>query len=510
MGIYLSDKELRDLVGAETAAERSPIPTQIVSNGEFNPLRQTPQQREVETRLMDMADNISKRQGISRREFLASSAGMAAAFLAMNRVYGPLFDVTSAEAAEKGVADARASRLSHQFIFDVQTHFVRDDFKDESYLELVQFAAKHWNPSLLEGLGIKNLARFKFENYVKEVFVDSDTKVALLSGVPADDPFSDVISNDQIAAARKAINGIAGSRHLLCHSLITPHKSGWMEEVDRCIAELKPDSWKGYTIGDANAPSKIGSMWRLDDEKVAYPFYEKIAAAGINTVCIHKGLMPEDYDKSWPNIWQYNTVWDLGKAAKDWPQIKFVIYHSALRPFLELPDVALNEFEKTDRIKWTTDLAEIPAKYGVSNVYGEIGSSFANSAVANPRFAAAFLGTLIKGLGADHVVWGTDSVFYGSPQWQIEAMRRLEIPADMQKKHGFSPLGGPDSLTKQAIFGVNSARLYNFNLKAELAPIQQDEIAAIRQEYNAAGAQRSLAYYGYVSPRALDRYASRL
>src|SRR5258708_3290200 len=83
-------------------------------------------------------------------------------------------------------------------------------------------------------------------------------------------------------------------------------------------------------------------------------------------------------------------------------------------------------------------------------------SSFANSAVANPRFAAAFVGTLIRGLGADHVVWGTDSLWYGSPQWQIEAMRRLEIPAAMQKKHGFAPLRAADGSTKTIIFAPNS------------------------------------------------------
>ena len=67
-------------------------------------------------------------------------------------------------------------------------------------------------------------------------------------------------------------------------------------------------------------------------------------------------------------MWEYATVWDVGKAAKDWPQINFVIYHSALRPFLELPDQALAEFEQTGRIDWATDLAEIPAKFGVNNV----------------------------------------------------------------------------------------------------------------------------------------------
>ena len=62
------------------------------------------------------------------------------------------------------------------------------------------------------------------------------------------------------------------------------------------------------------------------------------------------------------------------------------------------------------------------------------------------------MGMLIKGLGADHVVWGTDAVWTGAPQWQIEGLRRLEIPEDMQKKYGFKPLGPADGPIKTAIF----------------------------------------------------------
>ncbi|MBI2467377.1 MAG: amidohydrolase family protein [Candidatus Rokubacteria bacterium] len=420
---------------------------------------------------------------------------MAAAFLAMNEVFGPVFTVSRAEAATPGAADQRAAALSGQFIFDVQTHFVRDDFKHEPLLGLAKYAKQHWNPALV---GENSLARFKFENYVKEVFVDSDTKVALLSGAPFDDPTWDLLSNDQIAAARVAIDRIAGSRRLLAHAVFTPKKGRWMEEVDRAIAQLKPDSWKGYTVGDPLSPSKLGTYWRLDDEKLVYPFYEKIVKAGITTVCIHKGLLPADHEKSWAGVWEYNTVWDLGKAAKDWPQINFVIYHAALRMFLEPPDAVLAEFEQTGRVKWATDLAEIPARFGVSNVYGEIGTAFATCAVANPRFAAALMGTLIRGLGADHVVWGTDSVWYGSPQWQIEAMRRLEIPEDMRRGHGFTPLGPADSLVKTAIFGLNSARLYGLQVRAALGEITNDKIAAIRAEYVANGGMRSNTRYGYV------------
>jgi predicted TIM-barrel fold metal-dependent hydrolase len=231
-----------------------------------------------------------------------------------------------------------------------------------------------------------------------------------------------------------------------------------------------------------------------------YPFYEKAVKAGINTICIHKGLLPADYQKSWPQVWQYNTVWDVGKAAKDWPQMNFVIYHSALRLFLEPPDAMLSEFQKSGRIDWATDLAEIPAKLGVNNVYGEIGTSFATCAVSSPPLAAALVGTLVRGLGADHVVWGSDSVWYGSPQWQIEAFRRLEIPADMQRNHKFAPLGAPDGLVKSAILGGNSARLYRLDVKSAQGAITTDKIAAIKGEYIAMGGQRTNTRYGYVAP----------
>jgi predicted TIM-barrel fold metal-dependent hydrolase len=492
---YLSDEELACTAPAEVASFPSPIPTQIVSNGEFNPLPQTREQQRVERRIAQLADDLGPRHGMGRRQFLASSAGMAAAFLAMNEVFGPVFAVSPAEAQTPGVAAQRAGALSGQFIIDAQTHFVRDDFRQEGLLDLAKYAKQNWNPALA---GESSLARYKFENYVKEVFVDSDTKVALLSGAPFDDPTWELLTNDQIAMARAALNKISGSRRLLAHSVFTPKRAGWMDEVDRCIAQVKPDSWKGYTIGDPLFPSKQQSYWRLDDDKLVYPFYEKISKSGINTVCIHKGLLPADYEKSWPGVWEYATVSDLGKAAKDWPQLNFVMYHAALRPFLEKPDAALAEFEKTGRMKWATDLAEIPAKHGVGNVYAEVGTAFASAAAASPRFAAALMGTLVRGLGADHVIWGTDSVWYGSPQWQIEALRRLEIPADMQKKHRFAPLGPPDGLVKTAIFSGNSARLYRLDLRAALGAVTTDRIAAIKAEYVALGGLRTNTRYGYV------------
>ena len=494
---YLSDDDLRHTHPAEEIALQSPIPTQVVSNGEYTPLPQSPAQRDVERGVRRLADELAPRHGMTRRQFLASNAGMAAGFLAMNEVFGPVFTVSRAEAATPGVADERAGALAGQFVFDCQTHFVREDYAQKGLLGLAKFAKAHWNPALAND---DDLTRFMFSNYLKEIFVDSDTKVALLSGAPVDDPFNLFLTNDQIAAARTSVNRVAGSKRLLAHSIIQPMSPGYLDEVDRAIESLKPDSWKGYTIGDPIFLTKKGSNWRLDDEKLVYPFYEKASKAGVPIVCIHKGLMPADYEQSWPEIWKHATVWDLGKAAKDWPQLTFVIYHSALRPFIELPDQSLAQFESTGRIDWVTDLAEIPAKHGVQNVYAELGTCFANTAVTHPRLAAALLGTLIKGLGVEKVLWGTDSVWWGSPQWQIEALRRLEIPEDMQRKHGFTPLGAADGPVKTAIFAGNALRMYKLDPATVQGEIRNDQIAEMRRAFLAAGAAaRSNLRYGYVA-----------
>ncbi len=498
---WLSEREQRLVDGAEKLDIDLPVPTQIVSNGEYLPPKQTETQRRVEARILELADENAKHLGMSRRAFLQTSCGMAAAFLAMNEIHGGgVFQVSEAEARDPEMMKARTDGLAGQFILDDQTHFLRDDFAHEAILGLGEFAAEHWNPKLKEeGL---SLARYKFENYVRELWYTSDTKMALLSGAPFDDPSWWLLHNPQITAARDLVNDFAGATRMLGHSVITPGQPGWMDEVDRAIEDYKPNAWKSYTIGDPLSPSQY--PWRLDDEKIMYPFYEKAIKAGINIICIHKGLLPPDYETSFPGVWQHATLDDVPQAAKDWPEMRFVIYHSGLRPFLELPDQAWKEFEQSGgEIKWVTDLGRIPEEHGVDNVYGEIGTSFANSAVAHPRFSAALVGSLVRDMGADHVVWGTDTVWYGSPQWQIEAMRRLEVPEDMQKKYNLPSLGGANSLTKQAIFGLNSARLYDIGVQdasgmPAMPNFSEDKIAALAQKFREEGGSPSNKRYGFV------------
>src|SRR5260370_42683599 len=75
----------------------SPVPTQVVSNEEFIPRPQNDKQKQVEKLIGIMAEEKSKKLGLDRRTFMASTMGMATAFLAANQVYGDYWDVDEIE-----------------------------------------------------------------------------------------------------------------------------------------------------------------------------------------------------------------------------------------------------------------------------------------------------------------------------------------------------------------------------------------------------------------------------
>ena len=102
----------------------TPLPTQMVSNGEFHPMPQTMDQKQVEDLILSMAGEYGRKLGMSRRDFLRTSGGMATAFLAMNKVWGENFQVSEAEALESAAFGEQWPK--DQFIFDVQTHHVKD------------------------------------------------------------------------------------------------------------------------------------------------------------------------------------------------------------------------------------------------------------------------------------------------------------------------------------------------------------------------------------------------
>jgi predicted TIM-barrel fold metal-dependent hydrolase len=499
MGL-LTDEDRASLTPSELLPHATPIPTQMVSSDEYFPIPQTEKQKELQARLLTLGDEMAAKQGLSRRRFFQTAAGMAAGYVALNETFGDFFDASRAEAATPEQADARATALKGQFIMDMHTHFLRDDTRLTNFVAMREAVGQAgWNKALSGKT--QTLEDLKYENYIKEMFLDSDTKIVLISSAPSDVERDWFLTNQMMADARAKVNKRFGSRRLFCHAIFTPGQPGWLDKVDAGIA-LKPESMKGYTIGDNTHKDLSRYPWRMDDEKVTYKAYEKFVKAGIKNVCIHKGLFPPAQDKAFPNLRPFTDARDVGKAAKDWPQLNFIIYHGAYRHVGGDPKVARQEFEQTGRISWASDLADIPEKYGVNNVYADVGQLFGTTVVAEPTVTAALLGLMIKKMGVDRICWGTDAVWSGSPQWQIEGLRRLEIPEAMQKKYGFAPLGPADGPVKQAIFGGNNARLYNITQTHAEADFRGDRLSALKAEYERNGGARSNLRYGYAYPEA--------
>jgi len=465
-----------------------PLPTRLVSNEEFPSLPQTAAQRAVEERILAEAGRLAPRLGLSRREFLRRSGGIATSLLAMNAVFGRFFDVLPVEAADPGAFRARTG--DPYFIFDVQLHYVGAGYdpgnaeggrkgavSKQALLGLRQ-QSRRLNPKLTADRG--TLADLSWDNMVKEVFLDSETAIGLISTPPGPYPEEAVVPPKEMTHIRDEINRVTQSRRMLAHGLITPQLGQRdLDFMDQQAATLKVDAWKGYT---GAAPKGFDRGWFVDDEKIAYPMLERARKLGVRRICLHKGLPLGP-------VADYNHPRDLIKAARDFPDLDFVAYHAGL---LTVPASS-----QSAEVPWTSDFCRMKQKEsGLKNIYMELGSTFGQLATTNPTACAHLLGQVIAAFGADHVLWGTDSIWYGTPQWQIEAFRRFEIPDALVEKHGYAPLTRP---VKEQIFGLNAARLFSVDVAAKRNEIPADYLSRIKMSYLEEGPVPSHRWYGWVT-----------
>ena len=516
---WLDDEQQAQCARAHEADMfHSPIPTQMVSNGEYMPAPQSEKQKHVEHRVKELSEAASKKLGMDRRRFLRTSGGMAAAFLAMNEVFGHFFDVDPIEMFEPA-AYAQAGTPRDLFVFDDQLHLVRgtraaagmglralaqgptsggarNQMNPQNFPDERGDTWGVWNPALV---GLPNRPEnFTIVQFIKDVYLDSQVNVALLSNVtasvinlegqPGRPPrnYKEALSGEiltaaQTAAARNFVNEISGSTRMLAHGLLYVGR-GNLEYIQQQMEENKPDSWKGYNVSNAakvdNDPASPMRQWRHDDEQVAYPTFELIDKAyakqraskpGFNNICVHKGL-----SNAQPVRPEIGHPADLPKAAKDWPNLNFITYHACIQPsffmYDALQDVRSGKLrEGVPDIKWTTEYALLVRPY--RNTYAELGTTWASSIVTFPTVAAHLMGQLMKFMGPDRIVFGSDSVWYGSPQWQIDAMWRFQIPEDLRKKFGYPEL---TQEAKRKILGLNSAKLYGVNVKQDFKAVPTD------------------------------------
>jgi predicted TIM-barrel fold metal-dependent hydrolase len=465
----------------------SPLPTRVVSNEEYLPLDPTAEQTRVAALVAETARRNARRLGISRRQFLSSSAGMASAFVALNTVFGRFFEVEPVEALESAAADER--KPPDQFVFDIQTHHVAAPRQFPQILGLRR-TGRLWNPALERDRG--TMDDVYLENYIKEIFLDSDTTVAVLSGIPSATDASNILPPDQMAQTRDLVNRLAASQRLVAHGLVTPNKGPQdLDEMRRQAADLKISAWKGYTGLPFGSPSK---PWRIDDEKVAYPMLEASRRLGIKNICLHKGLPLQG------GVEEFWHPRDVERAASDFPDLNFIVYHAAFHSLRPLLEAARDEFRASAHVNWVTDLCEIRRrKPGLTNIYAELGSTFGQMVITSPMLCGHVLGMLVQSFGADHVLWGTDSIWWGSPQWQIEALRRFTMPESLMKRFGYQPL---TAAVKAQILGLNAARVYGIDPALHRNAVPEDYVSKMKAAYREEGVRPSLTQYGWVLEKA--------
>jgi predicted TIM-barrel fold metal-dependent hydrolase len=465
-----------------------PLPTRLVSNEEFPALPQTAAQRAVEHRILADAGRIAPRLGLSRRDFLKTSGGMATSLLAMNAVFGNFFDVLPVEAADTAAFKERTG--DPFFIFDVQLHYVSAGY-DPTNAEAgrqggipkgallgLRQRSRRVNPKLASDRG--TMADLGWENFVKEVFFDSETAIGLISTPPGPYPWEAVVPPKEMTHIRDEINRVTQSRRMLAHGLVSPQLGqADLDFMDQQASTLKVDAWKAYTGANAKG---FDRGWFLDDEKLAYPMLERARKLGVRRFCVHKGLPLGP-------VADYNHPRDLIKASRDFPEIDFVAYHAGLQ--------GVTTARTSGEIPWTTEFCQMKKKEpGIRNIYMELGSTFGQLVTSNPTACAHLIGQIVDAFGADHVLWGTDSIWYGTPQWQIEAFRRFEIPQALIDRHRYAPL---TRAVKEQIFGLNAARLFGVDVNAARRDIPKDYVSRMKMAYLDEGADPSHRWYGWVA-----------
>jgi predicted TIM-barrel fold metal-dependent hydrolase len=453
----------------------SPIPTRIASNEEFIPPPQSLEQKRVEELVQELGERGARKHGLSRRAFLRTGSGFAAALVALNEVFGRCYDVSAEEAEDPKAFEEKWPK--DQFIFDVQTHHV--DVSRKWYDDTPEGRAtvrffQMLRPSLK---GVEaSLESLNRAHYVKELFGDSDTVMAVISGVPSRQWDRNPLPPDQMVATRKYVNDLAGSQRVLSHGLLRPNLGPKeFDEMERQVKELKIDAWKMYTGAELGEKA-----WFMDDEKVAYPFWERSKKLGIKNLCVHKGLPLGFFNE------KACKPLDLEKAAKDWPDLNFIVYHSGFRGFGPLARGTGEKVEdpRTDdpqEIPWISDILRILKKNPkIKNIYFELGSTFGQLSSFRPQTCLHMLGQMIQTAGADHILWGTDSIWGGSPQGQIVRLRKLTMPQELLDRYKYPQLTDP---IKDQILGLNAARLFGIDPKAKRQAIKADKLSLLREEY---------------------------
>jgi predicted TIM-barrel fold metal-dependent hydrolase len=373
----------------------------------------------------------------SRRQFIKTSAAGTAFFLAP--------DLTSARTEAN--TETESVQTSKPFIADSQTHiFWRREghvnTSERGWWFLNQLDTFYKGATGAKG-SVKDLTKAR---YLDLVLRQSETSVALLNCLALKDFYGGkhMLTPEEAVDVRSQFP----ERVVVLGSVDPAEGKAAVDDLERQVKEFKITGIKLYP-GDYNQGG-----WYADDEKLVYPLWEKCRQLGVRYVAIHKGLPFSIFNA------KYCHPEDVDKALDDFPELNFVLYHSAY-PYLD--ELTMMAFRLTGR---------------KSNLYVDLGGLLAIM-MRTPYELGHTLGKLLKYLGSDHMIWGTDSPITGSPQPYIDFFRNYKIPNELCEQYGYPQITDED---KRKIFGENLARLLGINIEDKMKKLTGDIVSRSREE----------------------------
>ena len=455
----------------DPAGSRLPIKLDSTTNGEFAPIPLAREHHLANKLAHDAATNHAKRLGLSRRDFLVSACGAASTLTAINQAYamhgtrGGYFELD--KLAPLDMHAARSAVDGNEFIFDVQGHFVNPTGAWTKRLApnarpLRMPKTQSCGPS--KGTGdLDYLQCIGHDDFIKDVFLDSDTDLMVLSFVPSTRQ-NEPLTIEEATATARIVERLDGTHRLYIHGRVNPNSPGDLEAMDELASRHKIAAFKTYTQWGPD-----GKGFFLDDD-VGIAFIERAQQLGVRNIAVHKGL------PFGQKSYEHSTCVDIGRVAKRFPRMNFLIYHSGF--VADKPEGAYDE----RRIDGIDALVTSLVKNGVSpgsNVYAELGSTW-RFLMRDPDSAAHALGKLFKSCGENNVLWGTDSIWYGSPQDQIQAFRTFQISAALRDKHGYPQI---TPALRANVFGLNALKIYPVTVDVLKQHLRSDRIARERGNY---------------------------